>query len=32
MKTVVEAMGMVETSKGKIVDKGEKENHGLDLW
>ena len=32
MKTVVEAMGMVETSKREIVDKGEKENHGLDFW
>ena len=31
-ETVVEAMRMDETSKEEIVDKGEKENHGLEFW
>lgn len=31
MKTRVEAMGVDDTSKEEIVDKEEKENHGLDL-
>ena len=31
-ETLVEAMGMDETSKEEIIDKVEKENHGLDFW
>lgn len=32
MRTGVEAMGVDDISKEEIVDKEEKENHGLDFW